>query len=133
MENNSYQTQDNQNTNTYPTEVLNIPALNKIFISGRICTVPESRDTANGKCVTFRLAHNANKKNNNGVFINVTCWERLAETVFRSMKKGSPVIIMGRICLNNWTDNDGKNRNDLFITADNVSFLRKNDIFDDVH
>lgn len=128
------ETNNNNNTTNNVTEILNIPTLNKVFLSGRICKEPESRDTTNGKCVSFRLAHNISisKAKKSTIFINVTCWEKLAETVFKNMHVGSPIIVTGRLCISNWTDKEGKDRSDLFITADNISFLRKNDVFSDI-
>ncbi|WP_188042597.1 single-stranded DNA-binding protein [Changpingibacter yushuensis] len=52
---------------------------------------------------------------------SVRCYGDLAENVSRSIHKGSPVLIRGRLSPRTWTDKDGRTRTDYAIAADSVA------------
>jgi len=43
-------------------------------------------------------------------WLTVTCWRHLAEHVSRSLHKGDPVIVVGRVRTQAWTDSNGSHQ-----------------------
>ena len=57
-------------------------------------------------------------------FIAVDIWGRTAENVGQYMRKGSPILIEGRLKLDQWDDKQtGQKRSRLGVTAETVQFL----------
>ena len=101
--------------------------LNQITIMGRIVADPKANYTNGGKQVaSFRVAVERDRKGPNGEreadFIDVVAWEGLAETVIKYFKKGSMIIVPGRLQIRNWKDKDGNNRTTAEVVANNVYF-----------
>lgn len=103
---------------------------NKVILMGNLTANPELRYTPQGTAVTdLRLAVN-NKRGRGAdakedtVFVDVTVWERQAETCSEYLSKGSPVLIEGRLQMDQWEDREtGQKRSKLRIVAQNVQFL----------
>jgi len=72
---------------------------NQITLAGNVANDPEMRLTASGKAVTsFNLAINEGPRDNQKtLFVRVSCWEKLAETVSQYLVKGQGVLISGRL------------------------------------
>ncbi len=77
-----------------------------ITVVGRIVNIPKRRQTEAGISVTnFRLASTARRQDRDSkqwvdgdtLFLNVSCWRQLADNVARSVIKGDPVIVRGRV------------------------------------
>ncbi len=101
--------------------------LNKIMIIGNVGKEPEMRFTPDGKAVTsFSVAVNDKYgETEHTEWFRVTAWGRLAETCNEYLEKGQQVYVEGRIKLNQWDDNEGKNHSQLEINANQVVFLAK--------
>ena len=74
-------------------------------VTGNACDDPKLRMTKTGHAVAnFRVASTPRRYdgatgtwvNSPTLFVNVTCWQALAENVARSIRKGQPVIVTGR-------------------------------------
>ena len=106
-------------------------SVNKVILIGNLCHDPELRYTPQGAAVCeFALALNhsyTNKQSGQKVedvcYTDVTCWAKLAENVAEYCKKGKQVYVEGRLTQQRWEDPDGKKRQKLFITAEQVKFL----------
>ena len=102
--------------------------MNKVFLSGRLTRDPETRYTPNGKAMTrMGIAVNRRSKNQETGqydvdFFNLTAWEKTAEFCGRYLKKGSKVIIEGRIQTYNYTGQDGMKRSGVDIQVENIEF-----------
>jgi single-strand DNA-binding protein len=104
--------------------------LNKALIVGNLTRDPELKAIPSGiKVCTFSVATNRVWKDKNGVkqesadYHNIVVFGRQAETVAQYMKKGSQVMIEGRIQTRSWDDqatNTKKYRTE--IIADRVQF-----------
>ena len=100
--------------------------LNKVILMGRLCADPELRTTQSGIAVCrFRIA--VNRQYNKGSeqkadFINVICWRQQAEFVSRYFRKGSMIIVEGRLQNADYTDANGVKHYSMEVQADNVSF-----------
>jgi single-strand DNA-binding protein len=94
---------------------------------GRLVADPKANYTNSGKQVaSFRVAVERDSKGPNGEreadFIDVVAWERLAETVTKHFKKGTMIIVPGRLQIRNWKDKNGDNRSTAEVVANNVYF-----------
>ena len=104
--------------------------LNKVFIIGNLTRDPELKAIPSGtKVCSFSVATNRVWKDKNGAkqeaadYHNIVVFGRQAETVAQYMKKGSQVMIEGRMQTRSWDDaatNTKKYRTE--VIADRVSF-----------
>lgn len=104
---------------------------NKAIIAGNLTRDPELRYTVNKRAYArFGVAVNYRYKDANGEyqegtdFINIVAWGSLAETCGKYLKKGSPVLIEGRIRTDTYEARDGSGkRTSTEIMADNMIML----------
>lgn len=98
---------------------------NLLLIAGNLVDNPSQlRTTNNGKKVCdFRLAANEGRGDSKKTtFIDVTCWEKTAEIVCQYLKRGSGVLVQGRLEQEEWTDKEGGKRSKHKIVATAVQF-----------
>lgn len=91
--------------------------LNKVFIFGNLTRDPELRQTPGGQSVcTLGVATNSfyvdksGQRQQKAEFHNVVVWGRQAEVAGQYLKKGSSVLIEGRLQTRAWQDQQGQNR-----------------------
>lgn len=101
--------------------------LNHIDIMGRLTADPELRRTgSNIAVVSFTIACDRDLKNAAGNrdtdFIEVVAWRKLGEFIARNFRKGSRIIVSGRLQVRVWTDKDGNKRRSAEILAENAYF-----------
>ena len=101
--------------------------LNHITIMGRLVADPTANYTNSGKQVaSFRLAVDRDRKGATGEketdFIDCVAWEGLAETATKYFRKGSSMIVAGRLQIRSWKDKDGNDRKTAEVVANNVYF-----------
>lgn len=103
---------------------------NKVILMGNLTKNPELRYTPSGTAVTdLSVAVNTtrgkgNDRKDDTVFVDVTVWERQAEACTEYLTKGSPVLVDGRLRLDQWEDKEtGKKRSRLAVVAQFVTFL----------
>ena len=108
-----------------------------LIIAGNVGKDPEMRYVPSGQAVTtFSVATSYNKTGNNGetvketIWFRVTTWSKLAETCNQYVKKGSKVLVEGRLNADAatggpriWTSQDGAPRASFEVTATTVRFL----------
>lgn len=109
----------------------------KILITGNLGRDPEMRFTPSGQAVTsFSVAVNETYTNNNGekikktIWFRVTAWGKQAEICNQYLKKGSMVLVEGRMNADPatggpkiWTKQDGTAGSSFEVTAQTVRFL----------
>lgn len=100
--------------------------LNKVILMGRLCADPELKTTQSGIAVC-RIRVAVNRQYNKGSeqkadFIQVVVWRQSAEFVSRYFKKGSMIILEGRLQNADYTDSNGVKHYAMEVNADNVSF-----------
>jgi single-strand DNA-binding protein len=106
-------------------------SFNKVILVGNLTRDPELRYTPNGKAVTkIGLAVNrawtseSGEKKEEVTFVDVDVFGRTAENVGQYMRKGSPILIEGRLRLDLWDDKQtGQKRSKLGVVAEIVQFL----------
>ena len=103
--------------------------LNKVFIIGNLTRDPELKSLPSGTKVTnFSVATNrvwkdqAGQKQEATEYHNIVVFARQAETVAQYLKKGSNVLIEGRIQTRSWDAEDGGKRYKTEIVAERVQF-----------
>jgi len=105
--------------------------LNKVFLMGRLTFDPELRRIPSGTAVTeLRLATSRQFGGRDGerkeetLYIDVTVWDRQAETCCQYLKKGSGLHVEGYLKVDSWDDKTtGEKRSKIKIIADRVQFL----------
>ena len=92
---------------------------------GRLTRDPEYKKTPTDKSVAlFTLAINERfgGGSRDAVFLDVECWNQLAEVVNEHLHKGRMVCVQGRIKQERWETKEGK-RSRLLVSARSVEFL----------
>lgn len=103
--------------------------LNKVFIFGNLTRDPELRQTPSGQSVcSLNIATNniffdkAGQKQQKAEFHNVVIWGRQAEIANQFLKKGSSVLIEGRLQTRSWQDKQGVQRRTTEIVTERMQF-----------
>jgi single-strand DNA-binding protein len=104
--------------------------LNKALVIGNLTRDPELRSLPSGiKVCTFSVATNRVWKDKNGSrqeaadYHNVVVFGRQAETVAQYMKKGSSILVEGRMQTRSWDDKtSGEKKYRTEIVADRTQF-----------
>lgn len=111
--------------------------LNQVTLAGKLTRDPEIRYTPKGTAVAkIGLAINRRFKSDTGeqkeeaTFVDVDVFGKQAEACQQYLKKGSPILVCGRLKLDTWDDKQsGQKRSKLGVVAENVQFGPKQ--FDD--
>lgn len=99
-------------------------ALNQVNLQGRLTKDPEQRKTTTGKVVcSFTVAVDKRGKDAGTNFIDCVAWEGRGDTIAKYFKKGSPILITGRLDQQSWKAKDGSNRTRLMVIADDFNFI----------
>lgn len=104
---------------------------NKVILIGNLTRDPELRYTAKGTAIgKLGLAVNRKWRNEAGewqeevTFIDVSAFGKQAETIGQYLKKGRPIMVEGRLRLDQWDDkNTGQKRSKLDVVLENFQFL----------
>ena len=104
---------------------------NRVILVGNLTRDPELRYTPQGTAVAdLRLAvtesrgGKGSEKKEETLFIDVTVWERQAETCSEYLSKGRSVLVEGRLVLDEWQDKEtSEKRSKIRVVANTVRFL----------
>jgi len=103
--------------------------LNKAYVIGNLTRDPELKALpSGGKVCSFSVATNRVWKDKNGAkqeavdYHNVVVFNRGAETAGQYLKKGSSVLVEGRMQTRSWDATDGTKKYRTEIVADRVQF-----------
>jgi single-strand DNA-binding protein len=110
---------------------MKMSSFNKVIELGNIVRDPEIKYSANGVAIAnFTLAVNNRYKKGDEmkedvVYVDVTCFNKQAESVGEYCQKGDTVLIDGRLTQSNWEDREtGQKRSKLGVTAQLVNFIK---------
>ena len=106
-------------------------SFNKVILMGNLTRDPELKTTPSGsKVANFGLAMSETWKDRTTgenreitCFVDVEVWERSAELCGQYLRKGSPVLVEGRLRMDEWTNQQGEKRSRLRVRADNIRFV----------
>jgi single-strand DNA-binding protein len=105
---------------------------NKVILAGNLTRDPELRYTGNGMAIAkFALAVNRKWKDGNTgdmkeevTFVDIDAFGKQAETIGQYLKKGRPILIEGRLKLDQWEDKQTQQkRSRLGVVLESFSFL----------
>ena len=100
--------------------------LNSITVMGRMVKDPELRHTQNEKAVcSFTIACDRDRVTNGerqADFIDCVAWDRTAEFLSKYFRKGSMIVVKGRLQQRTWEDRDGGKRSVHEINAESIYF-----------
>jgi single-strand DNA-binding protein len=101
--------------------------LNKVLLVGRLTADPQVRTTPGGQAVTtIGVATGRTWTDKNGQrqeeteFHNVVLWGRTAEIAGQYLRKGTMVLIEGRLKTRSWTDKNGQQRRTTEVMAERM-------------
>lgn len=100
--------------------------VNKTLLYGYLVADPESRQTKSGKSIcSMRVAHKENYKDatKEPLYINVDVWDKEGETCAKFLKKGSSVIVDGRLESDTYQNKENQKVTKIFIVAQKVTFV----------
>jgi single-strand DNA-binding protein len=105
---------------------------NKATIIGNITRDPELKALPSGSNVcSFSVATNRSYKKTDGTkteevqFHNCVAFGKTAELIHQYMKKGSQILVEGRLQTRNWETKDGGKRSTTEIVVENMQFGNK--------
>jgi single-strand DNA-binding protein len=105
-------------------------SLNKVMLIGNLTRDPELRALPSGINVAdLRLAVNetytdkSGQKTEKTCFVDVVMWDKQADLCKSYLSKGSPILIEGRLQMDEWTTKEGEKRSKLRVRADRFQFL----------
>ena len=98
-------------------------ALNIVTLQGRLTKDPELRRTQNGKAVTsFSIACSRDFGSKETDWIDCVSWDKTAEFVNSYFRKGSAIILEGRLQTRTYEDKSGSKRKAVEVIAERVYF-----------
>ena len=102
----------------------------KAIIVGNITRDPELRTTPSGTQVCgFSVAVNRNYKDNSGEqkenvsFFDCSAWGKSGEIIAQYAKKGSGILVSGRLEQRSWEDKEGQKRSRVEIVVEDFNFV----------
>jgi single-strand DNA-binding protein len=104
---------------------------NKVILVGNLTRDPELRYTPKGMAISkLGLAVNRRWSSESGeqreetTFVDIDAFGKQAETIAQYMKKGSPMLVEGRLRLDTWDDKQtGQKRSKLGVVLEGFQFL----------
>jgi len=100
-----------------------------IIIAGNVGKDPETRTTHTGMLVANISVGVGGRKKEHGEWVDHTEWFRVvafdktAEVIQKYVRKGSPILVRGRIETEKWEDKDGNDRYTAKLYANDVTLL----------
>jgi single-strand DNA-binding protein len=100
-----------------------------VTLEGRLAADPELRFSTSGLAIgSLRMVTSSRKKNDAGewvddktLWIDVTCFGRVAENTIESTAKGDLLTVVGRLQTENWETKEGEKRSKIALVADSIA------------
>jgi single-strand DNA-binding protein len=108
-------------------------SFNKVILMGNLTRDPELRVTANGNSIckmglaTSRVYSTKDgERREETTFVDIDAFGKQAEVISKYMRKGRPIMVEGRLKLDQW-ESDGQKRSKLSVVLENFQFLGSRD------
>ena len=105
-------------------------AFNKVILIGNLTRDPDLRVTNTGLSICKQaLAVNRNYTTKEGdskdetTYVDIDAFGKQAEILSKYMQKGKPLMIEGRLKLDQWESSDGQKRSKLGVVLENFQFI----------
>jgi single-strand DNA-binding protein len=98
---------------------------NQIALLGNLGKDPEFNFTPKGKaiCKCSLAVNEKSGDTNKTTWFNLIFWEKLAEIAEKYLEKGSQVLIVGRMCCDEYTDKEGKKGRSWYVTVSQMQMI----------
>ena len=103
---------------------------NKVILMGNLTRDVELRTTTSGQTVAnFSLAVSRSWRSQDGQqqdqtsFINCVAWGKVGEIIAQYVKKGSPLLVSGRLDQRSYEDKDGNKRTAFEVVVEDFNFV----------
>ncbi len=114
---------------------IRIPELNEVLLTGRLTRDADVRMTQRGQSVCgFSIAVNRRYLDNASgewkdevAYVTVSLFGSAADRAKDKLRKGVPILVEGRLVMNEFTDKSGQNRRELRVNARRVQFFQSAD------
>ena len=103
----------------------------QVFVAGYVATQPTFRTTSRGKPeAQMRVGYTPRRQNwetgewsdGPSSFVSVKCWGRLANNVAVCLRKGEPVVVMGRVQVRTYESKNGTERLSVDVYASSIGY-----------
>lgn len=103
-----------------------MPNFNKVILVGHLTKTPDIKTVKENTVGTCGIAVNRKYKDKNEtMFIDFTCFGKLAEILGQYTAKGSAVMIEGRLDFQQW-ESEGQKRSKHVVIIESLQLLGKN-------
>ncbi len=103
---------------------------NKVFIEGNLTRDIELKNTSSGLTVangaiatTRKFKSKTGESKEEVLFVDLTFFGRTAEIANQYLRKGSNILIDGRLQLDQWTDQSGQKRSKHSVVVENLQMI----------
>lgn len=107
-----------------------MPSFNKVILLGNLTRDPESRTTPAGTTICkFGLAVSRKFNTRDGdtkeetCFVDIDAFGKQAEAIQRYCTKGKPLMVEGRLKLDQWETAEGQPRQKLTVACERFTFI----------
>ena len=94
---------------------------NKVVLIGNVVKDIETKEVGSSSVSRIRLAVDDPFREKNTVYIDCEAWGDQASFAQKWLKKGSGIIVDGRLCMDSW-EKDGKKDSKIFVKAQEIRF-----------
>lgn len=98
---------------------------NLVQFAGRLGREPEMSYTPSGKAVTKFSIPVDQGKDKDAMWLNIVCWDNLAERANERFTKGAEVFVQGRLALRSYDDKSGVKRQAIDIIATSAQLTQR--------
>ena len=109
-------------------------SFNKVILMGNLTRDPETRVTATGLTICkLSLAVSRVYSTKDGerkeetTFVDIDAFGRQAEVITKYFRKGKPILIEGRLKLDQWEGQDGQKRSKMGVVMETFQFVGSRD------
>lgn len=104
--------------------------MNRVILMGNLTRDPEVRQLNDGHVGKFGMAVNRKWRTKGGedreeaTFVEVEAWGRMAEVIGEHFAKGRPILVEGRLKMDEWADKaTGERRSRLMVSCERFEFI----------
>ena len=105
-------------------------SFNKVILMGNLTRDPETRVTATGLticklglAVSRVFSTKDGERREETTFVDIDAFGKQAEVITKYFRKGKPIMVEGRLKLDQWESNDGQKRSKLGVVLENFQFI----------
>lgn len=102
---------------------------NKVILLGNLTRDVEVRQAGGSSVAAFGLALNrkyttaAGESREEVVFVDCEAWGKTGEVMAKYLSKGKPVLVDGRLKLDQWEDKEGKKQSKIKVSVESFQFV----------